>query len=331
MTHEFIDIVEAFKQASLQNIPSVLATVVELNGSSYRKPGVRMLISKNGQMTGAVSGGCVEKEIERQAQTVFNTGVPKIMTYDGRYRLGCEGLIYILIERFEPSNAFLNAFKKTVENRLSFTIESHYSKTVGTFSEMGSQFHFDGKTYALNSNHQHQDGLSVFKQTLNPRFRLLIFGHEHDAVELCNFSVLCGWEVDVFTSSPEIKNLDLFSKAHKITHILPNEIQQLKIDSETAIVLMTHNFAKDLAYLLELGNRKNYPCYIGVLGSKKRMFQLESALFEHFPNLDDSFVERIHGPAGLNIGSITPQEIAVSILGQITQLVRIGERKTIEI
>lgn len=331
MTHEFIDIVEAYKQASSQDLATVLVTVVGLNGSSYRKPGVRMLISQDGKMTGAISGGCVEKEIERQAKTVFHSGIPKLMTYDGRYRLGCEGLIYILIEPFKPSEDFLNAFAEAITLRLDFRIESYYSQEVGTFKHMGSVFYFKDQPYPLNSDSlKESTRYPVFKQTLKPQFRLLIFGNEHDAIQLCKFSVLCGWNVHVMTSSPELKTINQFSDAHTIVHIQPDEIKQLTLDSETAIVLMTHNFAKDLAYLLELGIHANQPNYIGVLGSKNRMFQLESALFEHLPHLDESFIDLLHGPAGLDIGSVTPQEIAISILSEITQNVRTPKSQAVE-
>ena len=73
----------------------VLVTVVALEGSSYRRPGVRMLINEDGEVNGAVSGGCVEKEIHHQAKGVFQTGKAKMMTYDGRLRLGCEGILCI--------------------------------------------------------------------------------------------------------------------------------------------------------------------------------------------------------------------------------------------
>lgn len=331
MTHELIDIINAYKQASAQHLTSVLVTVVGLNGSSYRKPGVRMLITKDGKMTGAISGGCVEKEIERQAKTVFQSGIPKLMTYDGRYRLGCEGLIYILIEPFKPNQDFLNSFAKSITLRHCFRIESYHSPEVGTFKHMGSVFYFKDQAYPLNSDCLKENtNYPVFKQTLKPQFRLLIFGSEHDAVQLCKFSVLCGWNVHIMTSSPELKIVNQFSDAHSIVHIQPNEIQQLTLDSETAIVLMTHNFAKDLAYLLELSTHANQPNYIGILGSKKRMLQLESALFEHLPHLDEAFIDLLHGPAGLNIGSITPQEIAISILSEITQNVRIPKSQAIE-
>lgn len=321
MTHEFIDIISAYKTAHLNGLKCVLATVVDLDGSSYRKPGVRMLISEKGQMTGAISGGCVEKEIKRQSTSVFKTKTAKIMTYDGRYRLGCEGLIYILIESFEPNQEFLNFFSKTIESRTSFTIESHYSKNAGSHQNLGSIFYFFNTPYPLNhtittNNHY------IFKQVLPPNFRILLFGYEHDAVELCKFSSMCGWDVEIFSSSPEIEHLHLFSSAKTIHHIQSDEIKNIKIDKETALVLMTHNFAKDLSYLLELSKHSNYPNYIGVIGSKKRMSQLESALFEHLPNINEEFLDLIHGPAGLKIGSITPQEIAISILSEITQAVR---------
>ena len=82
MTHEFKKITQAYLRANLRGLKSVLATVIALNGSSYRRPGVRMMINSNGEMTGAVSGGCVEKEVLKQSETVFKTGIPKIMTYD---------------------------------------------------------------------------------------------------------------------------------------------------------------------------------------------------------------------------------------------------------
>ena len=98
MTHEFKNIIASHVEAKKLGLKTVLVTVVDLDGSSYRKPGVRMLVLENENMIGAVSGGCVEKEILRQSKSVFKTGKSKIMTYDGRFRLGCEGFLYILLE-----------------------------------------------------------------------------------------------------------------------------------------------------------------------------------------------------------------------------------------
>ena len=86
MMYEFENIITAYQKINRQGKPCVLATVVALEGTSYRKPGVRMLIDIEGKMVGAVSGGCVEKEIYRQSDSVFKDGIPKVMTYDGRFR-----------------------------------------------------------------------------------------------------------------------------------------------------------------------------------------------------------------------------------------------------
>lgn len=284
-----------------------------------------MLITQDGQMTGAISGGCVEKEILKQSESVFKNEKAKIITYDGRYRLGCEGLIYILIEPFNPDHTFIEAFNKVISLRKPFTIEAYYTPINGEFINMGSVFYFSGIPYTVHhlfnlENNPHQK----YTQNLPPTFRLLLFGNEHDSVHLCQLSALCGWQVEIFTSSPTIDQLDHFSMASKVQYIQPDEIPNLDIDNETAIVLMTHNYAKDLAYLLNLAKSKNKPCYIGVLGSKIRMHQLESNLFEQLPWLDNNFIDLLHGPAGLDIGSITPQEIAISIISEITQKVRIS-------
>ena len=124
MTHEFKDIVKAHLSAKKDGLKSVLETVVDIDGSSYRKPGVRMLILQDNTMIGAVSGGCVEKDILRQSQSVFQDGKAKMMTYDGRYRLGCEGILYILLEEFKPEDRFFKAFETSLERREDFDHKS---------------------------------------------------------------------------------------------------------------------------------------------------------------------------------------------------------------
>ncbi|MGY8911333.1 MAG: XdhC family protein [Flavobacteriales bacterium] len=110
MMYEFKEIINQAVINQQKGLKNVLASVVYLEGSSYRKPGVRMLISEDLNSVGAVSGGCVEKEIIHRANTVFKDNQPKIITYDGRYRLGCEGILYILIEPFSIYDDFLKSF-----------------------------------------------------------------------------------------------------------------------------------------------------------------------------------------------------------------------------
>lgn len=324
MTHELKTIFESFVIAEKQGLKTVLATVVDLDGSSYRKPGVRMLIWENGHMVGAVSGGCVEKEVLRQAHAVFETDVPKIMTYDGRYRLGCEGTLYILIEQFKPEESLIKAFIKNLEERVSFKIDSHYIKAEGVFEGIKSEISFsNGSKYSfagINSIGKNEKSLQLFSQIMPPCFKLLILGAEHDAVELCLMASINGWEVTVVSPISDPKTIENFPGSNQVIAIAPEAIGSIPIDSQTAVVLMTHNFAKDLQFLLSL--KDSSPMYVGLLGARDRKEKLMSQFLETYPEIDFAFLDLIHGPAGLDVGAITPQEIAVSIIAEILAVQR---------
>ena len=323
MTHEFKDIVQQGQLAKQNGLKSVLASVVALDGSSYRKPGVRMLILENGRMIGAVSGGCVEKEIILQAQTVFKTGQPKIMTYDGRYRLGCEGVLYILLEPFQPNDGFEDAFSECLKQRNSFEIHSYFEKQEICAYGLGSYVKLSSNLFSVQGIEAKMKGsksLSVFKQYLPPCFKLIIIGAEHDAVQLCKYATLTGWEVTVVAGIKEHKAVSDFPGAEELLSVTPESFDISVIDGQTAIVLMTHSFATDLRYLVALKDTK--PNYIGVLGPTKRREDILSQLLEYCPDIDDTFLYNIHGPAGIDIGSVTPQEIAVSIIAEILAFTR---------
>ncbi|MEW4925574.1 XdhC family protein [Algibacter sp. 2305UL17-15] len=322
MTHEFKNIVEEALVARKKGVLSVLASVVALDGSSYRRPGVRMLILENDKMIGAVSGGCVEKEILVQSQSVFTTGAPKIMTYDGRYRLGCEGILYILLEPFNPNDNFINSFFKCLAERKSFEIISYFEKSEDVSEGIGSHLKIGQETYAMSDDFvkQKQEPLSVFKQMMPPCFKLVIIGAEHDAVQLCNYAALTGWEVTIIAGIKESKSIDDFPGAHGFFATTAEAMDVSLIDNQTAIVLMTHNFAIDLRFLVAL--QHTTPNYIGLLGPSKRRNDLLSQFIEYCPEIDDTFLEKIHGPAGLNIGSETPQEIAIAIVSEILSITR---------
>lgn len=325
MIHEFRYIVQEAIKNQVLGVKSVLATVVDLDGSSYRHPGVRMLLSSEGKMTGAVSGGCVEKEVLQKAQSVFETGQSKMMTYDGRYRLGCEGVLYILLEPFKVSREFEISFFNVIEERTSISIQSFYKKEDECEGDFYSKVSFNkNESFTFSKvnerNFTSTKEIKVFKQELPPCFKLLIIGGEHDAVKLCKSAALLGWEIDVITSIKDPKLLTDFPGAKSVSSNTPEGFNVNSIDSESAVVLMTHNYAQDLRYLLKL--EKTTLKYIGVLGSAKRRNQLQNDLFDYSPELNEDFLERIYSPAGLNIGAITPEEIALSILSEILATIR---------
>lgn len=314
MTHELKKIMVEYEKAKTAGVKSVLATVVALDGSSYRRPGVRMLLLENGKMVGAVSGGCVEKEVFRQAESVFKSGVPKVMTYDGRYRLGCEGILYILLEPIELSPETIESFKKIVAQRKPFIVKSRYSKEHSDNKGFGSQFVFDDGEHPFRGGLQPDETAILFHEKMQPCFRLIIIGAEHDAVQLCSFAALTGWEVTVVVHPKEEKELHDFPGA---SELIADEGENLGLtfDSETAVVLMTHSYVKDLKYLIAL--KSINPVYFGLLGPTRRREKLFGELMEMHPDIDPDFLEQIHGPAGLDIGAETPQEIALTILAEI--------------
>ncbi|MCA0131835.1 XdhC family protein [Winogradskyella alexanderae] len=321
MTHELANIFQKARINDQLGIKCVLATVVHLEGSSYRKPGVRMLICENGSMTGAVSGGCVENEIKRRASSVFSDGSPKVISYDGRYRLGCEGILHILIEPIRISDAFLNYFEGVLKKRAVFKIDSYYEIGDEITGHFGSTIHFENRSFKLynDSEIHHQDDLQIFSQNLNPLFRLMIIGAEHDAAKLCETASLLGWEVTIITSAKNPKELKDFPGAKFVKYQEP-ELLEKNIDEYTAVVLMNHNYALDLKYLLRLHQEKIR--YLGVLGSAKRREQLKNDLLNYASNIDLDFFESIYSPAGLNIGAITPEEIGLSIVSEILSVFR---------
>ena len=321
MTHELVNIFEAFEKASIENIKTVLATVVDLDGSSYRRPGVRMLIMENGLMVGAVSGGCVEKEVARQAQEVFETDRAKMMTYDGRYRLGCEGVLYILIEPFNPKKVLSAMLKECLDKRDIFEITSDYVRKEGVNTQLGTTISFKGnKHYPVSGIESEKGGETLtFSQKMKPCFRLLIIGSEHDTVQLCQAAAFTGWDVIVGCSVKDPKQLSDFPGAKAVTP-LSEDLSEITMDDQTAVILMTHNFARDLNYLIAIKDRFNG--YIGLLGSYDRREKMITQLIEKYHDIDMDFLDNIHGPSGLDIGAETPQEIAISIISEVLAFTR---------
>ncbi len=322
MTHEFKNIVNEAFSAKKNGIKSVLASVVSLDGSSYRRPGVRMLILETGKMIGAVSGGCVEKEILLQSESVFKTGESKMMTYDGRYRLGCEGILYILLEVFQPSETFHSSFLKCLEERHAFKVHAYFYNGEGVYQGLGSSVIINNTTFLISglASRVSNKKCAVFKQDMPPCFKLVIIGAEHDAVQLCQYAAITGWEVTIIAGISESKSIKDFPGANAFYACTAEQMEVQHVDNQTAIVLMTHNFANDLRYLVAL--KDTMPSYIGLLGPSKRRDDLLNQFIEYCPNASDSFLKCIHGPAGINIGAETPQEIAISVISEILAIVR---------
>lgn len=322
MMHEFKEIIQQAVINQQKGLKNVLASVVYLEGSSYRKPGVRMLISEDLKSVGAVSGGCVEKEIIHRANTVFKDNQPKIITYDGRYRLGCEGILYILIEPFFITGIFLEVFLNANSKREALKIDSYFTKEDEAFGDFGTVVTFENQqqfTFTDSFHHQQEHKVDIFTQILKPAFKLMIIGGEHDAVKLCAIAANLGWEINVITSAKDSKNLNDFPGANSVVGDSPETIQFNEIEENCAIVIMNHSYVQDLKFVVKLAESK--PKYIGIIGSTKKRERLFNELFEFAPNTTEDFLDCIYSPAGLHIGAKTPEEIAISIIAEIMSVI----------
>lgn len=322
MTHEIKQLFDVLKEWQQQGLSAVFVSVVTLEGSSYRRPGVRMIISENGKMIGAVSGGCVESEILRQAQTVFRSGKAKLISYDGRLRIGCEGIIYILIEPVYLSEELLFDFDRQVNARKSFQMDTFFPTEIGESEAAGTLIHLNTKSYHLNPTiaAASNANLKCFHQSFEPLFHLYIFGAEHDAVHLSRAAKLLGWEITIVASADESKSCNYFPGAKALISPAYHAVASMVFDRQTAVVLMTHSFNKDVQYLLALKDKE--PAYLGMLGSAKRRERILSMVLENSPDIPLGFWDQIHSPAGINIGAENAPEIAVSIIAEILSVIR---------
>ena len=220
--------------------PFALATLVAARGSSYRRPGARMLICGNGTTAGSLSGGCLEEEVVRRAADVLRTGEPLLMNFDTRLRFGCNGSIDIFIE--VVSEDFLAQLAANFSERRSCRCETVYAG--------------EGSGTRL-VRHDAEISAGAFVQEIEPAIRLLVFGDGPDSVPLRSFAEILGWEVC------EIDQ--------------PTELAQ-HADSRTAAIVKSHNYGRDFAALCQL-LKLDLP-YIGLLGPRKRRDQLLNAVLD---------------------------------------------------
>ena len=345
---EIIDIVVAYEKAVKQGKKTALATVVLVEGSAYRKAGARMLITEDGHLTGAISGGCLEGDALRKARMVILQQEPLLVTYDTMddddaklgVGLGCNGIIHILIEPINDGQTNpITLLKAVISSKgyavlvTVFSIDDRKSPQPGSCLCLA-----DGKTItnglellpyknelledaknALDNQRSSITGYSgytAFVECVKPLISLVIVGAGNDAIPLTKIAAILGWNIAVADGRPNYASADRFPSANKIIVAKPEQVlNSLEINEWTAFVLMTHNYNYEIAFLKEL---LPLPVsYIGVLGPKKKLERLLDELEAGGTTISQRNLETIHGPVGLDIGSETSEEIALSIIAEI--------------
>jgi xanthine/CO dehydrogenase XdhC/CoxF family maturation factor len=342
---ELNDIILAYDKAILQNKQTVLATVVKVDGSSYRRPGARMLVTEDGEITGAISGGCLEGDALRKAQFAMFEQKNKLEIYDTTddedhklgVQLGCNGIVYILFEPInnDDANNPVNLLKSIAQERKDAVLvtlvdlnkNSEQKGTVAFINETESFFKPD-EMHDLKDECVHvlarksstikdyEVNRSALLQFIPPSMQLAIVGAGNDVQPLVEIASILGWNIIVVDGRPAYATQQRFPKANKISLTKPADIlSAIHIDEQTAVVLMTHNYTYDIASLQQLINTN---CkYIGVLGPKKKLQKMFDELHENGTMVNSEKIQNIYGPVGLDIGAETAEEIALSVIAEI--------------
>jgi xanthine dehydrogenase accessory factor len=347
---ELQQIIEAYTQSKSNGQKVALATVVKVDGSAYRRPGARMLVTEEGNLTGAISGGCLEGDALRKAQAVIFQQKSMLVTYDTTDEddqkfgvgLGCNGIIHVLIEPidYEDSQNPIELLKLAFSDRETgilltlFSIKNSKSEQIGTVLLDKGGFRYGNwekripsaelrlllldEISELSSSSQiksypDQDNISVFFEVLKPSPRILLFGAGNDTQPLAKMAEIMGFELILIDGRKNLATSTRFPFAQRIIHGTAEDVSpMIETDQHTVALLMTHNFEYEATVLEKLVD-----CaipYIGILGPKRKTEKLIQRLENKGIQVQ---TDNIYAPMGLDIGAEGSEEIALSILAEV--------------
>ncbi len=307
-------------QAILQQLerepdaPRALATLVQVEGSSYRRVGARLLVNAEGQWLGSISGGCLESDVIARAQEVIAEGEAQLAVYDTTDEndlvwgtgTGCNGVVTILIERLPTKPAWAETLRQNLAARkmsaLSVVWKSADAAWLGTHESQA-------RPQASPA------GTLVLEDRVEPPVRLLIYGAGDDAQPLAKMATELGWVVEVFDARPGYATKARFPGVEKVTATQPENAAQAPLDPWTVAVVMSHRYRDDVELLRALLPRELR--YVGLLGPKVRSERILNDLEKQGLAITAAMRERLHGPVGLDLGGQTPGTVALSVLAEI--------------
>jgi xanthine dehydrogenase accessory factor len=302
----------------------VLATVVKVEGSSYRKPGARMLMAADGRRAGTVSGGCLEAAVAKKAWWLTESG-PVVQSYstledDGElpYGSGCGGVVWILLERRGTADEVMRALEKAWNARVPLVIA-----TVIEGERIGERvFPYlagDAELVVLTT---FGEELPIWVEERAARPALWIFGAGDDAKPLVKMARMLGWYVAVADGRSHLATVERFVEADAVSVLNADELPPFDVRAGDAAVVMTHSFEQDVLILAGLMSRAAWPAYIGALGPQWRTRELLEDVARKLDliptdKLFRGWLADLHAPTGLDLGAETPAAIALSIVAEI--------------
>jgi xanthine dehydrogenase accessory factor len=315
-----------------------LATVIATWGSAPRQAGAKMAFTANGQITGSVSGGCVEGAVIAAGQEVLTTGVPRLLHFGVADEtawdvgLACGGKIDVFVQDL---NTAVYPFRRDLsqQNQSGASVTIISGPNVGQTLVMGQGSHIAGdllpdfsaaaiglaQSARQSQRMQLTDTIEVFVDVIGPAPTLLMVGGVQIAQALAVLAHTVGYRTIVvdprraFSSTARFPHVDLLIQAWP-----EKALAEVELTPETAVALLTHDPKIDDPALKIILNSPVF--YIGALGSRKTHAKRQERL--HQMGFDDATIGRIHGPVGLDIGARSPEEIALAIMAEIVQQYR---------
>lgn len=341
----------ACAQVEQEQDEAVLASVVKVEGSAYRRPGARMLISSLGTTEGTISGGCLESAVAKKARWLTERGQPVLQRYsstsgedeeDGLFGLGCNGTLYLLLERHSrtlpaPAIELLRevvaqgepgAIARVIDcparggvrlgQYLSCAPGRHWRSDlpdgVAALLRADLQRTLDDRRSALCRYPLADGELEVFCEYLAPPRRLLVFGGGHDAQPLVAMARLMGWQVTLIDSRRHYARHERFPGAHAVRCIeLGEPFDWPTLADGAAVLIMSHSYRQDRHWLKAMLDC--CPFYLGQLGPRSRTERLLAEVCD--PGAPQPGLAVLHYPMGLDIGGDTPQSVALAVLAEI--------------
>jgi xanthine dehydrogenase accessory factor len=315
---ELSQILDAAEAMAARGEPMALATVIATRGSTYRRAGARLLIPAEGELIGNISGGCLEGDVARIGREVIASGEARTLEFDMTadddavwgYGLGCNGAIELFVE---PTGGALESVAALRSGQGSCLVIPLTGQDAGLHL-----LEADGAAAAAlrdgSPRVEEVDGERVYYEPLLLPMRLLICGAGHDAIPLVRQAVGLGWRVVVIDVRHALLTPERFPGADFGSPDPEGAAEALVPDERTAVILMSHNYLRDIAYLRSfLGSPL---AYLGVLGPRGRTEQMLAEIGE--PEAND----RLHAPAGLDIGAEGAEEVAHAIIAEILAVTR---------
>lgn len=315
-THDLIQVWRALPKGA----PAVLATVVATLGSTYRRPGARMLLTESGWAAGSISGGCLEGDVLRTAWERTEHG-PALVTYDSTadedivwgFGLGCNGVVQVLFERLPEDGGPLAHLALAKPGFLMTYLGS--GPRLGEHRWLPEDPRLDGGVGLVEV-----DGEPILVEAVLPPRPLLIFGAGHDARPLVDAAKAVGFRVTVVDGRAAYARPERFPSADEVRYLAPRDTASLAVDERTAVVVMTHGYLNDLAILRAI--LPSSAGYVGLLGPARRAERLLSDLRDEGVVPTEAQLARLCAPVGLDLGAEGPHEIAVAVVAEILAFFR---------